>query len=416
MKKYAILCCALLATADAYAFWDPWAYDFERIMGTSESCLSFADGSVVNINDPNIELPRNRAVARIGYWGDPGNPEREYAISNTIYSWSGGPVTGLYVDPKLQRGYYDLGQSVGASMLQIACSSGHAEVGALINSYWFTHTQPIFGGGPQVSLGEKRDFPVPIPKFSNGKDLVIQGWFKHPYRHSHEPGALGQIVIGYYMQPLHCPRQAPGSQLCPAATAQNRIPAFAHVIGLFDTRPASPSNTYYEFAAHDGFTAFFSSPAANLDPAGNSLEYATMSPHSAGTLLGDFRWGDYKFYRVHIKYRQMQTMISQAKAMVPDLADASSDPDDWGIVLVTSLLEISNAAAPQCQTGSGAAGCNDIVMGVSMAGIDALVATPKSGYLESAPLPPTPSLPRRRVEPSEDAISHCFTSRRCLGN
>ena len=403
--------CAASSPADS----KNWSYRFERLLGTSGQCLDFADGSVVNINDPAIELPRNRAFARVGYWGDPATAERDFAISVPILSWDGGTLTGLSVPAGQQRGHYDLGAQVAASLIQIDCASGSVEVGAVINSYWFNHSAPIQGGGPQMSFGQKMDFPVPISQYSEGSELVIQGQIQLPFVHHHEPGAIGQVVLVYYMQPLSCPRFASGP--CPAATLANRIPSFGHVIGLYDSRPSATPDSYQEFAGHDTFTAFFSSPLADQDPSGAPLKFLEKSAYSANTLLGDGSWRGYRFFRAHIDYRQMESMIAYARATVPELWDASARPDDWGIVLVSALMEISNAAAPQCQTGQGAAGCNDIVIAASMTTIDAYRAIPTGGPNR------TPARRKggdkagviREVDPGEDSIAACVVSRRCMG-
>ena len=393
-----------------------WNYRFEKLLGTSGQCLSFADGSVVNINDPAIEVPRNRAFVRVGYWGDPATVEREFAISLPILSWDGGALTGLSVPRIQQRGYHDLGPEVAASLVQIDCASGSAEVGAVINSYWFTHRQPIQGGGPQLSFGQKNDFPIPISQYSSGSELVIQGLIQLPHVYYHEPGAIAQVVLVYYMQPLLCPRFASGP--CPAATLANRVPSFGHVIALYDSRPSATTGTYREFAGHDTYTAFFSSPVADRDPIGAPLKFLEKSRHSSGSVFGGATWTGYRFFRVHVDYRQMESMIAYARATVPELWDASASPDDWGIILVSGLVEISNNAAPQCQTGQGAAGCNDVVIGASMSAIDAYRAIPIGGPNR---------IPDRRTkdgrvmsfdqpDPGSEGLRACVLSRRCLGD
>ena len=53
------------------------------LLSTRDDCITAA-ASVIQNSDPAILLPRDRAILRIGYWGDPGSHEREHALGRTV--------------------------------------------------------------------------------------------------------------------------------------------------------------------------------------------------------------------------------------------------------------------------------------------------------------------------------------------
>lgn len=368
---------ALMATLLALAASGAGAQDlrvrnYRPLFSTAGECITPTSGTLVQIDNPTIEVPLDRAHLRVSYWGDPGTAEQAGAISRPV-SWDVGAVTGLRsLGAATQRGYYDLGMPLASSAVLADCT----QVGIVLNTYWFAHTQPVRGGGPQASYGTKRAYPVPVYR-SPGEDLVVQGYMKLPAVGWSETDAVGQVVFVYYMQPLRCPAQFPGAAVCPAANATNGVPAFAHVIALYDSRdPADPRTPVVEARGNDSFTAFYSSPLLDRDRNGQPLRYLTRSPYSRTTAFRYQTWNEWGFFRAHVSRAQMALMIDEARRSVAAMAQLSPDPADWGVVLATALLEVFPTGAPQCVTGAANAGCNDIAMAVAFSEVGVFASTP----------------------------------------
>lgn len=337
------------------------AQTFRPLISSTSNCVN--DGvSLINTSIPNTAPePLDRATFKVGYWGDPGTAEAIYAVTFPI-SW---PVEQYLNTPNytMKRGYDDQGLPVGSSAITLSCYEG----ASLLNTYQFTHTRPVQGGGPQAGLGKKASYAQRIFTATNS-DLVIQGYFKHPAHHWNEEGSEGQIVMAYYVQPLYCPMVQGG--ICPAATLDNGIPAFAHVIGLYSS--TNNAGTYNEYFGNDTFTGFFSSPLADTQLNGAPTQYLSKSVYSYPMATRYETWSDFRFYRAHISRAQLQQMIAIQRNASPQIAAASSpDPNDWGIVLVTGLQESFPGTGSQCTKNNNPAGCHNISMAVSQAYIEA---------------------------------------------
>jgi hypothetical protein len=350
------------------------------LFGTSDDCISTTQ-SVFEASDPAAALPSDRAIIRVGYWGDPGTPERIGAVANPV-QWNVGLLSGVLAAPTEQRGYADFGPPVATSAVQARCG----EAGVVLNSYQFSHTKPVAGGGPQMGFGEKRSLPMPL--FSSNRypqALSIRARIKHPQHDWNEDGAVGQIVLVYYLQPLRCPELFP-NQLCPAASFGNRVPAFAHVIGLYDSRPAdAATGVGNEHLLHDGFTTFFASPLAEMQADGTPVRLLQVHASSALATNADVTWNEYRDFRADISRSRLQKMLNifRSKAAAcpqftvddPACLVRATPPniEDWGIVLVSALVEVFPAALPQCVRSANAPGCLNISMGVGIRNVDAWV-------------------------------------------
>jgi len=346
------------------------AQTFRNLQSTAQNCLN-GPSTVYNVSHPYQSTPPlDLALMRVGYWGDPWTNEAIYAVANPI-QW---PVEQLLNIPSAtyKRGYYDVGLPVATSAIAASCT----DAGFMLNTYQFTHTQSVFGGGPQGGLEIKSSLPRPIYS-STSSQLVIQGYVKHPAHHWNEEGAVGQIILAYYVQPRYCPHGS--SNLCPAATADNNVPAFAHVIALYASNNAS--GTYDEFFDSDGFTGFFSSPLANYQANGSPPQFLTKSVHSYPMATRYELWQDYRFYRAQISYAQMANMIAIQRAANPSIAAVTSPhPTDWGIVLVTGLVETFPNAQSNCFANQNNPGCRNISMAVAMSYVESYeMITPCTG-------------------------------------
>lgn len=356
------------------------AQTFRPLISSTSNCVN--DGLSLRNYSNSTTAPEqlNRTTFNVGYWGDPGTAEAVHAVTFPI-SW---PIEQLLNTPNysIKRGYYDVGLPTATSGITLSCYEG----ASLLNSYQFSHTQPVQGGGPQAGLGQKtsharRMFTTP------NSDLVIQGYFKHPAHHWNEEGAEAQIIMAYYVQPLYCPFTKGG--ICPAATLNNGIPAFAHVIALYSS--TNSTGTYNEFFGNDTFTGFFSSPLSSTQANGAPTQYLSKSIYSYPMATRYEMWNDFRFYRAHISRTQMQQMIAIQRNASPQIAAASSpNPDDWGIVLVTGLQESFPGTGNQCTKGNNPPGCRNISMAVSQAYIEAYEYVPTSragNALEATGLP-----------------------------
>lgn len=345
---------------------------YQPLLGTAGECVTPFNGTLVRIDDPAFEVPLDRAHLRVSHWGDPGTAESVGAIERAV-QWDVGALTGVpSLGAAFQRGHYDIGLPVATPAVQANC----AQVGVLLNTYWFSHTEPVRGGGPQAAYGMKRAYPVPVYQ-APGEDLVVQGHLRLPFVHWSEASAVGQVVFVYYMQPLRCPVQFPHAAICPAATAANGVPAFAHVIALYDSRDAAdPGAPAVEARGYDSYTAFYSSPLRDADRDGRPLRYLARSPYSRATAYRYQTWRDWGFFRAHISRAQMALMIDEARRNVAAMAALSPDPADWGVVLAAALVEAMPTAAPQCVAGAARPGCSDIVMAVGMTEVGVFASTP----------------------------------------
>lgn len=374
MKNCVVLCCVALCISSI----EPLkAQVFNPLIGTSESCVD-NNNSIFNRTVEGSDVNTDSPVVTVGFLGDPGTWERNNAIS-FHQNWALDQFVGIQ-NPTLKLGLYDEPLPVGSSGIAVKCQ----EAGFLINTFQFSHTQPVQGGGPQGSYGIKKFMPRRAFE-SSSSQLIIQGYVKHPNHHWDEPDAVGQLVLAYYMQPLTCYRHGTPYE-CQAASVTNNIPAFAHVIALYDSR--NLIGTYDEYFDNDTFSGFFSSPLANYQQNGSPPQFLKKSIYSAPMATAWQTWSGYNFFRAEISYEKMSNMISIFRNNAPAAAAVTSpDPIDWGIVLITGLVETAPRSLQTCIKNNNAPGCLNIAMATSFASIDAFRA---EGLTRSNIVGPTP--------------------------
>ena len=94
---------------------------------------------------------------RVQHMGDLGTAELAGQISKVV-TWPVGDLTGFYppdaVATGAQRGFRDAPPPVAASAFQLSCGGA----GFLINTFQFSHTLPLIGEGPSISLARE---PLP---------------------------------------------------------------------------------------------------------------------------------------------------------------------------------------------------------------------------------------------------------------
>lgn len=346
---------------------------FRKIFGTADNCVD----DVISTNTM-LDLDIDRASALVAYWGDPGTDELNLQVSNPV-TWSVETILNM-PNPTKKRGYWDIGSPIGTSAAVVKCN----EAGFFLNTFQFSHTQPQIGGGPQAQLKKKVSYPKVI--FTTlQSDLIIQGYVKHPSHHWIDPDAsvYGDISLYYYVQPINCSNYIFGK--CPAANVTNRIPAFAHLLGVYNSRFPNGAG---EGGGNDTFTGFFYTPLSDYLPNGVAPKYAKKSLFSYPFSGGSSVWSDSRFFRAEISYAKMQLMINAIRADYPDIAaQTTSNPAEWGIVLVGGLLEVgpgTNATdGSPCVRNTNKSGCRDIVMSATFSYIEAYERIPAVGILQS---------------------------------
>jgi FG-GAP-like repeat len=332
---------------------------FRRIFGTADNCFNDTPTS----NDPATvsDLNINQATTSIGFWGDAGTDELARAVSNPV-TWNVEQLLNL-TNPTRKVGYWDIGPPQATSAVVLKCN----EAGFFLNTYQFNHTIPIRGGGPGAQVAKKTSFPQAM--FSSDRNkFIIQGYIKHPYHHWTEDGAVGQITMFYYVQPLYCPQYFWLGGRCPAANGSNGVPAFAHLLGIYDSRY---EGTYQEFVDNDTFTGFFSTPLADSLPSGLPPRFATPSSFSSRMARKNEIWNSARFFRAEIGFSQMQQMIDVARRDGAIASATTRNPMDWGIVLVGAQVETSPTQAAQCVRNTNTVGCRDVVMAATFEDIAA---------------------------------------------
>lgn len=406
MKKlFAILCAAGMLTPSQ----SPAAIDYFRpLLDTTPylpgDCIN-NEAALYNKSNPNSQEPIDKAAVLIGYWGDPGTPEAVNAATNPI-TW---PLEQLLHTPTAtyKRGFWNLNMEDRDSSIALSCS----EMGALINTYQFNHNIPVSGGGPQAQLFRKASQPIPLFTHATKSKVYIQAAIKHPHHRwdVNDPGD-GQIVLAYYVQPLKCPTKANPNNPCPLTNGQN-VPFFAHVIALYHN--LNGVGTYNEVLSNDGFNAYFSSPLADMQPNGTPPNFLKRSPYSYPMATTTELWNDYRFFRAEISQQNMANMINILRSTFPNsFGQYSADPMDWGIILVTSLLEVvphypgANSSTPCNRPMQGESGCNNVEMGAVFTEVSALehvstYETTQPSYIPAnATLPPPDYEATRPFTPS----------------
>ena len=187
--------------------------------------------------------PVNTTYLRVQHVGDPATAELADEIANAV-TWDVGALSGLHVPPaayaQAQRGYRDAGPPDPASAFQLWCGSA----GFVLDSRRFSHAAPLVLEGPSVSAA--RDLDPPAAIFGNATSaLTIEGRVSVPWVWTASaPVAEGTAQVSFFYY----------------ATDTTSGATFAHVIALFDNRPAGTGGAGGEALSADAYTAFAGSP------------------------------------------------------------------------------------------------------------------------------------------------------------
>ncbi len=277
---------------------------------------------VENIVAENPPVTPNVTTVRVQHLGDPGSPELLGEVANPV-TWDVGTLTGLHVPASAQRGYRDAAPPVAASAFQLQCDAA----GFLINSWTFPHAVPMLGGGPIASV--RRDLTPGVPLFNDASStLIIEARVAVPWTISEAPPVgtgVSQVSLFYY------------------AEDNNTRVRVAHVIGLFDNRPAGVEGSGVESLGNDTQVFFASSPLAPVDASGAPVKYVQVSAGS-GQMRFVQTWTDSTLFRAEVSYAQFRDMIAELRRR--GATSISADPLDYRVRLFGVLGEIIPGAAP----------------------------------------------------------------------
>jgi hypothetical protein len=270
-----------------------------------------------NIIAEDAREPLNQTFIRVQHIGDPGTDELLRETANPV-TWDVGSMTGLHVDPSSQRGYRDAPPPVAASAFQLSCE----RAGFLINSFQFTHSQPLFGEGPSASIGRTLD-PPPLAYGDEQSILAIQGRVAVPT--SQSPALVPELGVTavsffYYVQDT--------------TTGTN----LAHVVGLFDNRSPGTGGSGNEFLSNDGITAFAGSPLAPVDGSGHAVRFVEV-PATSATMRFQ-AWSEPVFFRAEIPYARFKAMLEALNSSSLPGSRVSTDPRNYRVLFFGVLAEV----------------------------------------------------------------------------
>lgn len=312
---------AALAATPVQAISDYARAEYRAIAGPE--CIT-DPGRIVS---QNTRMPPNINVLRVRHMGDPDTLARLWQVAWPV-SWDVGEVTGLRPPAPAslwQRGFLDLGLPSGTNAFQVHCTGA----GFMINTWSFPHTVPVIGGGPHATL--ERVFEPTVPLWQRpDAELTIQVEAQVPWFHSVGDG-VAQLTFVYYLR------------------HRDRGTFHAHVIGLWDSRPAAALR-FDEYLANDTFTSFASTPLVDRLTDGATPRFASRSPYSAPMRTGQ-AWRGGRFFRVHVSRAQAAAMLAQLAIEDPTI---DTDPTAWELASAMVFLEVVVGTDPARNLSVGA--------------------------------------------------------------
>lgn len=288
-----------------------------------------------NIVAETASAPLDATFMRVQHIGDPGSAELANEVANWV-TWAVGDVTGFYPpDPAStgnQRGFRDLGPPTLASAFQLACDGA----GFLINTFEFSHAAPLVGEGPSVSIAR---VPSSRPQvFRDARSLLTIAAdidLRHvAYQAPHDGDGTAQLSFFYYIQD---------------ATSGA---VFAHVIGLFDSRPPGVGGSLVEGLADDTHVAFFFSPLQPTDGAGAPVRYVRLGAASASART-QAAWKERVHFNAQVPYDVFSAMLARLKA--GPLPAISPRPEDYRLTEFGVLGEVFPGTGSEHNVAIGAA-------------------------------------------------------------
>lgn len=321
MTKLAVLCVYIVSFFLAHQAFAVQDYALALFRPISASECIYKD----RLRAQYDSFPANQTHINVRHMGDPFTKEWIGQISNAP-TWDAQIYTGLAVPwphHVYQAGFYDSGPPIGTNVYQVNCHSA----GFLINSFQFSHTQPLqpppgfnsISGGPNVTYW--RRFQPRRQVWRNpSSELTLQAYVKAPwiYFNQSDPG-IGQGVF--------------------FATLRDETTGRAIFVlsQFYDSRPLGVGNGN-EFLGFDGVLSYSSSPLLNTAANGGALRYSTKSPYSApmGNTAG---WSSERFLRFHVSWSNLMNIASDLRSQNP-MANYSLSPTDYTLEEAGILFEI----------------------------------------------------------------------------
>lgn len=266
------------------------------------------------------DAPKNATFMRVQHMGDLGTDELSGQISNVI-TWPVGDFTGFYppgtLVPEAQRGYRNAPPPVAASAFQLSCGSA----GFLINTFQFSHTLPLVGEGPSISIA--RELQPEAGLFRNATSTMMFEAninLKHvQYQAPHTGDGTAQLSFFYYARD----------------TTTNTL--IAHLIELFDSRAIGVNGVGGESVGFDEQVFFVASPMRATDAAGNPVRYVVVGPGS-DTMHNVEAWSRPILFRAQVPYENFRQMLLRLKS--GPLSNISTRPEDYRIFAFGVLGEV----------------------------------------------------------------------------
>jgi hypothetical protein len=264
-----------------------------------------------NIIAEEAVAPLGVTFMRVQNMGDPGTPEFAGEIANVV-TWAVGDYTGFHPpDPAAtgtQRGFRNEGPPTLANAFQLACDGA----GFLVNTWQFSHSVPLIGEGPNVSIA--RDFVPGRQVFLDGRSIFgIEADIdlRHAaYQAPHVADGTAHLGFFYYAQDL-----TTGTVL-------------GHVIGIFDSRAPGVGGALVEQLGHDGFNAFAFSPLLAVDGTGAPVAYVRIGPGSSAARSGE-AWRERVRFNVQIPYPAFAALLARLRS--GPLPAISPRPEDYRV-------------------------------------------------------------------------------------
>lgn len=297
LRAAGLAACMLVAGAGAA----PGAPFARAVVVSPSDCVTPA-----NIVAEEAAAPTGETYLRVQHIGDPGTAERRGEIANEV-TWHVGALTGFDARgiPGAQRGFRNEGLPVGTSAFQLSCD----EAGFLINTWQFSHREPVLGAGPSVSVW--RDLAAPLPAFAGGAGIVLEAQLRAPWVLNQRPpveAGTAQLSFGFYARDM-----VSGKYI-------------GQVVQVFDNRP--PGAGGVEFASYDGVVNFVSSPAARVDFHGLPVRFATVAPGDP-QIQYQAPWSEARRYRIIVTHANFAAALETLRAQrQPEL---SPRPEDYAI-------------------------------------------------------------------------------------
>jgi hypothetical protein len=255
----------------------------------------------------------------VRHHGDPETPEWFGQVANPV-TWDVSVYSGFRPAAPLanwQRGYHDAGPPIGSSAVQLRCT----QFGFMLNTYAFSHTQPVIGGGPNIAY-ERRFDPTPPAWPDPDSRLRIEVEFRLPWLYDVDANfalsrGVAQVSFFYYLQHLHTGR------------------IFAHVIGLFENRPLGMGNGI-EFVGNDTFFDYVSSPLLPTQANGQPVRFVRPGTDSA-LMQTEEPFADLRRFAAEVDHDAMLSII--AALDLRGLGGQPARPEEFGLRNVGVLIE-----------------------------------------------------------------------------